>query len=438
MSEVTQEGGPAVEYDEDSDDGELTLKLAWLTWRGFTELNSSLNVYFPASDRSDELSVLEDELDRQMEDELAMGVMSRLMPRHTFWETFTESQVVKMTFLCGPDALGSFAMIFMTYGWPSVYALYTLLFFFGFPLVCLELFLGQYTSQNPLTLYGQMVPAFEGLGYSVMLLNFFIIGAQVQQVALFAGLAIESISPGDDAKQYDTCSNLFNNYICQVDHPYCPPEQPLWLENICVSNTSYKWNVYLDHRRSYHEEVPYNYPMFQFLFRGILGESDHMYVRSDLSAEGVLTYSAIWCFVFVANSNGWTSVIKDTAIVTNTAMFVNELVYVCVTRFWERPLIWMYPEVTDQPAVDPAAMGIWADQPVRIYIKPHNFHPKYVPPDPAISHRFVFNETFERTGAILDMDLEPDLLRQPDMQMWMMLAVHVLNCLNSSGITERF
>ncbi|CAJ0954702.1 unnamed protein product, partial [Mesorhabditis belari] len=112
------------------------------------------------SDASTEIEVAEGMQDLMLDDEIVLGAFARQQPRPTFWDTFIESSVVKMSFLIGMDSVGSFTYLYMKYGasvkWPLIVQLLVL----GLPVLLLELSLGQFTSLNPSSLYKRMVPAF--------------------------------------------------------------------------------------------------------------------------------------------------------------------------------------------------------------------------------------------------------------------------------------
>ncbi|CAJ0586914.1 unnamed protein product, partial [Mesorhabditis spiculigera] len=349
------------------------------------------------TDASTEIEVAEQEEDLLLDDETTLGVLSRLLPRQTFWDTFTESQVVKMTFLCGADTIGSFTMIFMKYGTAAYTPLFTLLFIFGIPLLCMEVFLGQYTSQNPLTLYKRMVPALEGLGHSITILNFILIGAQVQQAALYTGLLIETASVGSRFKGYDMCMSNYNNDRCKMAYQTCPSNLPLLLDNQCTTNTSYKYNLYTTQR-----------------FRGILGEENQQWVRSDMSSSGVITYSGIWLFLLLVYSSGSSQAIKTVSIITNTAFIAYFVTFHIIWRFYDRPFIYIYPEFFQNSTN-------WRDRVRTSDGTDNNITYQYAEPHKA-------NRIDDRVAGLSSIEIEHELqmTKPPDFAMWISVGCHIL------------
>ncbi|CAJ0954464.1 unnamed protein product, partial [Mesorhabditis belari] len=213
------------------------------------------------------------------------------------------------------------------------------------------------------------------MGFSTVLLNFALISGQVQQAALYTGLFLETISSGKTYKLYETCTMDYNNQKCMVASTSCPKNQALLIDSRCTTNITFKYNTLTMNTGSVAKDLPHVFPLYQFLFRGILGEADNMMVLSQ-HATGIFTYAAIWLFLMLVTTKAGTKIIKWTAILANTSLLAYIFTYTMIWLFFERPFTFDIQQLAELDTnfnkttlTEDASWWMWFD--VAIHIMTH-------------------------------------------------------------------
>ncbi|CAJ0923404.1 unnamed protein product, partial [Mesorhabditis belari] len=297
--------------------------------------------------KTDELTDIEvhyDEETTERKTEATLSVFQQQLPTACFWDTYMQSIIVKMGFFNNFDTIGAMSFLFMRYGPAIVTPLLVMTLVLGLPAVMLELWLGQFTSLDPTFLYERMVPAFGGIGYMVLLVNTATLCLQLRRAVVYISLFFEAISPGSTQNLYQSCHMDFNSQQCTTAFRDCPIERPILVENICTSNITYKANWVQELRNESDFQMPFSFPLYQFMFRNVLGEEEGMEVDAK-QISGITSYCFVWILVLFIMAKGGTRLVKWVAIIASVTQIAFSLAATIVNEFLMQPMWYNNTEI---------------------------------------------------------------------------------------------
>lgn len=128
-------------------------------------------------------------------------------------------------------------------GLPFLIAYFFMFFLVGLPMLIIENSLGQYSGQGPTKVFGQMVPGFRGLGYSMlfvrMLVNTYSPVVMAWSLYYF-GVTIGSVLTQNDLP-WTGCNNSWNTDDCSLDT--IMPAQQYFQRNTLNTQGEWSWSV---------------------------------------------------------------------------------------------------------------------------------------------------------------------------------------------------
>ncbi|CAI4231674.1 unnamed protein product [Auanema sp. JU1783] len=212
---------------------------------------------------SEELEVIATRENQDYVNKLAVGKLTRLARHRSLWNNEFNAYFVVLVFLISFDVLNNFSVNLKMYGvvFLPVYSL--AMVFVAFPLLYLELALGQYTSSTCYHIFDRMAPGFAGIGIASMIFNFVKILSDNETLRIFLSLFMNAINPFSQNKPWEVCVNEYNNDKCFQSREMCPLFPRYILEfdearemkrhfghigDVCYQTDVHKLHEYLTHR----------------------------------------------------------------------------------------------------------------------------------------------------------------------------------------------
>ncbi|GMR56061.1 hypothetical protein PMAYCL1PPCAC_26256, partial [Pristionchus mayeri] len=118
---------------------------------------------------------------------------------------------VFFVFICSSDDITACSTLVRKYG-PSVFfPIFVCAMVFGFPLIYLEMGLGQFTSSNPIAIFSNIAPIGAGIGYTMVIISALDVFRQAHLSTIFANILVQSLMPLFGHDFYMTrCTFLYN------------------------------------------------------------------------------------------------------------------------------------------------------------------------------------------------------------------------------------
>ncbi|KHJ87515.1 sodium- and chloride-dependent neutral and basic amino acid transporter B(0+) domain protein [Oesophagostomum dentatum] len=232
------------------------------------------------------------------------------------WTSETESLLATISLTVGLGSLWRFPRLAYQNGGSAFLIPYSAcMILFGFPMLYLEMMLGQYSSQGPSTLFGHFIPALQGLGWTMAFISF-TVGVYYCVIVAWSFLYLFASIAGQTSV-WGKCNNAWNDIYC-VDAEAMrecklrDPTKPIAFNGSCFASVVEEM------------KTPYD----QYFTNVITRRSDGIDTYGGINWATLFALTVIWLLVALTIMKGYVYLGK-TAYVVSVAPYVIVAIVFC-------------------------------------------------------------------------------------------------------------